>query len=97
MSDHGGSSFSFFLAGLGIGAVAALLVAPKTGSETRELIAKKADEGRDFARQKSKELRKDAEGYLDKGKSVVAQQKEQLSAALEAGKGAYQSEKSRAH
>jgi len=97
MSDHGGSNFSFFLAGLGIGAIVALLMAPKAGSETRELIAKKADEGRDFARQKSRELRKDAEGYLDKGRDVIAKQKEQLSAALEAGKGAYRSEKSKAH
>ena len=72
MSDHGGSNFSFFLAGLGIGAIVALLMAPKAGSETRELIAKKADEGRDFARQKSRELRKDAESYLDRGKDVVA-------------------------
>lgn len=97
MSDHGGSNFGFFLAGLGIGAIVALLMAPKAGSETRDLIARKADEGRDFARQKSKAFRKDAESYLDKGKDVVAKQKEQLSAALEAGKSAYRSEKSKAH
>ena len=48
-------------------------------------------------RKKSKELRKDAESYLDKGKDMVAKQKEQLSAALEAGKGVYRSEKSKAN
>ena len=94
MSTHGASNFSYLLAGLAIGAIISLLMAPKAGSETRDIIAKKADEGRDYARKKSKELRKDAEGYLDKGKDVVAKQKEQLSAALEAGKGAYRSEKS---
>ena len=97
MSTHGASNFSYLLAGLGIGAIIGLLMAPKAGSETREIIAKKADEGRDYARKKSKELRKDAESYLDKGKDMVGKQKEQLSAALEAGKGAYRSEKSKAN
>ena len=97
MSTHGASNFSYLLAGLGIGAIIGLLMAPKVGSETREIIAKKADEGRDYARKKSKELRKDAESYLDKGKDMVAKQKEQLSAALEAGKGVYRSEKSKAN
>ena len=97
MSKHGGSNFSYLLAGLGIGAIIGLLMAPKAGSATREMIAKKADEGRDYARKKSKELRKDAESYLDKSKDMVAKQKEQLSAALEAGKGAYRSEKSKAN
>ena len=97
MSTHGGSNFSYLLAGLGIGAIIGLLMAPKAGGETREIIAKKADEGRDYARKKSRELRKDAESYLDKGKDMVGKQKEQLSAALEAGKGAYRSEKSKAN
>ena len=42
---------------------------------------------------RSRELRSQAEQALDKAKDVVAKQKEQLSAALEAGKQAYQEEK----
>ena len=38
----------FFLAGLGIGAVIALLFAPRSGKETRDMIVQKAEEGRDF-------------------------------------------------
>jgi gas vesicle protein len=94
--DNGGSQVGFFLAGLGIGAVVALLFAPRSGKETREFIVQKAEEGRDFVVTRSEEIRKQAEEALDKGKDMVAKQKEQLSAALEAGKQAYQDEKSKA-
>ncbi|MGO9269174.1 MAG: YtxH domain-containing protein [Terriglobia bacterium] len=96
MSDeNGGSKFVYFLAGLGVGAIVALLFAPKSGEETRGLIAQKAQEGKDYVTAKSKDLRRQAEEVVEKGKDLVAQQKEQLSAALEAGKQAYQEEKSK--
>lgn len=102
--DNGGSKVAYFLAGMGLGAVVALLFAPRSGKETREYISNKAEEGRDYVRQKSeegrefvstrgRELRSQAEQAIDKAKDVVAKQKEQLSAALEAGKQAYQEEK----
>ncbi len=94
--DNSGSQVGFFLAGLGIGAVVALLFAPRSGKETREYIVQKAEEGRDFVVTRSEEIRKQAEDALDKGKDMVSKQKEQLSAALEAGKQAYQDEKAKA-
>jgi gas vesicle protein len=94
--ENGGSKFVYFLAGLGVGAIVALLFAPKSGEETRGLIAQKALEGRDYVTAKSKDLRRQAEEVVEKGKDLVAQQKEQLSAALEAGKQAYQEEKAKA-
>jgi gas vesicle protein len=93
---NGGSKFTYFLAGLGIGAMVALLFAPRSGEETRELLTRKAEEGREYVAGKSKELRKQAEELVEKAKELVNQQKEQLSAALEAGKQAYQEEKSKA-
>jgi gas vesicle protein len=97
MSDNnGGAKLGFFLAGLGIGAILALLFAPKSGKETRDYIAQKAGEGTDYVKTKSEELRKQAEEVVDKGKDLVQKQKELLSAALEAGKQAYQEEKSKA-
>ncbi len=96
MSDsNGGSKFTFFLAGLGIGAILALLFAPRTGEETRDLIGRKADESREYVTTKGKELRQQAEELVEKAKDMVSQQKEQLSAALEAGKQAYQEEKAK--
>jgi gas vesicle protein len=97
MSDNnGGAKLGFFLAGLGIGATLALLFAPRSGKETREYIAQKAEEGKDYVKTKSEEVRKQAEEVVEKGKDLVQKQKELLSAALEAGKQAYQEEKTKA-
>jgi gas vesicle protein len=93
---NGATNLGFFLAGLGIGAVLALLFAPRSGKETREYIAGKAEEGRDYVRAKSEDLRRQAEEAVEKGKDLVTKQKELLSAALEAGKQAYQEEKAKA-
>ena len=94
--ENEGSKLGFFLAGLGIGAVLALLFAPRSGKETRDMIVQKAEEGRDFVISKGEEIRKQAEEAVEKGKDVVSKQKELLSAALEAGKQAYQEEKTKA-
>jgi gas vesicle protein len=91
--ENDGSKIGFFLAGLGIGAVIALLFAPRSGQETRDMIVQKAEEGRDFVVTKTEEFRKQAEDAVEKGKDLVSKQKELLSAALEAGKQAYQDEK----
>ncbi|MGD0922625.1 MAG: YtxH domain-containing protein [Terriglobia bacterium] len=91
--NNGASKIAFLLAGMGIGAILALLFAPKSGKETRDYLTQKAEEGRDYVSAKGRELRKQAEETVEKAKDVVAKQKEQLSAALEAGKQAYQEEK----
>jgi gas vesicle protein len=73
MSDNGGGAkVIWFLAGFSMGAVVALLLAPKSGEETREFIGKKAEEGRDYVTAKGKEFRKAAEDLVDKGKDLVA-------------------------
>jgi gas vesicle protein len=98
MSDFGNggaSKFSCFLVGVGLGALFALLFAPRTGQETRDLLGSKANLGREYVANRRREMREQAEQVVGKAKDLVNQQKEQLSAALEAGKQAYQSEKSR--
>jgi len=94
--NNGGSQVGFFLAGLGIGAVIALLFAPRSGKETRDMILQKAEDSADFVKTKGEEIRKQAEDAVEKGKDLVSKQKELLSAALEAGKQAYQDEKVKA-
>jgi gas vesicle protein len=98
MSEESGgtTSLGFFLAGLGLGAIVALLLAPQSGKEAREYIAGKAEEGRDYVKAKAEDLRRQAEDAVEKGKDLVTKQKELLSAALEAGKQAYQEEKAKA-
>jgi len=96
MSDNVGSKISFFLVGLGIGALVGILFAPKSGEETREYLAQKADEGREYAQRKARELRERADDIIERGKNVAARQKESISAAVDAGREAYQREKAKA-
>ena len=97
MSDGGDrtSKLAYFLVGGGIGAVIALLFAPRSGRETRDLIAQKATEGRDRVTSTGRMVSDRVTDYLDKGKEIVSSQKEQISAAIEAGKQAYRDEKAK--
>ncbi|MCA2970361.1 MAG: YtxH domain-containing protein [Acidobacteriaceae bacterium] len=79
----------YFFLGMGIGVAIGILFAPKSGEETRELIRSKADESKDFLKRKSGDLRGQAAEAVDKGKSLLQRQKEQFSAAVDAGKQAY--------
>lgn len=94
MSDgnNAGSKASFFLVGLGIGAIVGILFAPKSGDETREYLAAKADEGRDYAQRKARELRERAEDLLERSKEIMDRQKDALAEAVEAGKDTYKRE-----
>ncbi len=89
MSDNVGSKISFFIVGLGIGALVGILFAPKSGEETREFLTQKADEGREYAQRKARELRDRAEDILERGKTVATRQKDSISAAVDAGREAY--------
>ena len=93
MSDSEGSGkFSYFLVGVGIGALVGILFAPKAGEETREFLSKRADEGRDYAQRKARELRERADELLEHSEELVKGSKDKLTAALDAGKEAYQRE-----
>ena len=53
MSDDN-NSFLWFLAGLGVGAAVGVLYAPRSGSEMRETLRSKADEGREFVSERAR-------------------------------------------
>ncbi len=88
MEDNA-NKLSFFFLGLGIGVAVGILFAPKSGQETREMIRSKAGEGKDYLRRRSEEIRDSATTVLERGKSAVTRQKDQLAAAVEAGRQAY--------
>ena len=94
--NNAGSKVSFFLVGLGIGALVGLLFAPKSGEETREYLTGKADEGREYAQRKASELRERAEDLIERSKEIMARQKDTITSAVDAGKDAYTREKSKA-
>ena len=81
----------FLLGGL-IGAGAALLLAPKTGRETRELLAER---GGDVAR-RAQTLAQEAQGragdWLDKSRELFEEQTQRLLSAFEAGREAMREE-----
>jgi len=92
MSDNVGSKVSFFLVGLGIGALIGILFAPKSGEETRDYLSSKADEGREYAQRKARELRERAEDLIERSKEIMAKSKEAISTAVDAGKESYKRE-----
>ena len=94
------SGITYFVVGLGIGVAVGLLMAPRSGEETRRLLRTKADEGTEFLRAKAEEskefvrrrgteLRESASDLIDRSKEAITRQKEQLAMAVEAGKQAY--------
>ncbi|HET7108412.1 MAG TPA: YtxH domain-containing protein [Candidatus Acidoferrum sp.] len=89
MADNVGSKVSYFLVGLGVGALMGVLFAPKSGEDTREYLAKRADDGREFAQKKAKELRERADELIERGKDVASRKRESLSAAVDAGREAF--------
>ena len=89
-----------------IGAAVALLLAPKTGDETRELLREKGADWARQARERGSELARKAhetvdsaqnraQEYLGRGKDAIEDTSAQLKAAFEAGRGAMREEISR--
>ncbi|HML18294.1 MAG TPA: YtxH domain-containing protein [Bryobacteraceae bacterium] len=80
---------SYFFLGLGVGVAVGVLFAPKSGEETRSLLRDKAGEGAEYVKRRSTDLRDQAADVIDRGKQTILKQKDNLSAAVEAGKQAY--------
>jgi gas vesicle protein len=104
MSDDRGSNasaviLSFLMGGL-TGAALAMLFAPRSGRETREMLGEKLREGADRGRElkdrvasRGREMVDDAADYLTKQKETVERRRDRLTAAIEAGRQAYREEK----
>jgi len=101
--DRGSNSFLAFLLGGITGAALALLYAPRSGRETREMLGDKlregAERGRDIkeqAKEKGRAIMEEAGEYVERGREVVDDRKGRLAAAFEAGRQAYRDEKEKA-
>lgn len=94
-----GIILSFLLGGL-TGAALAILFAPRSGKETRELLGEKFREGADKGREvrdkvvgKGREILDQASEYVEKQREGITSRKERLATAIEAGRQAYREEK----
>lgn len=103
MSDdsHGWEFFTGFLLGTVVGAAAALLLAPQTGEETREVIRERGielqgrmgqttEEARERAAEMAAEARARAADVQERSRTVYGEQKSRLQDALDQGKAAAQ-------
>ncbi len=89
MSGRNGSSFLWFLTGVGIGTAVGILYAPHSGDETREFLMNKAEEGRDYVKKRAQDARQQAEQWTERGKEAYNAQKDQIRSAVDAGRQAY--------
>jgi gas vesicle protein len=85
----------YFLIGAGIGALTALLFAPKSGSELRSEFADATRKGLDYTRDTGRQVGERASDLIargkgavsdltDRGKDLINRQKTQVTAAVEA-------------
>jgi gas vesicle protein len=106
------NGFSWFIAGLGIGALIGVLYAPKSGRETREDLISTARDSSDYLRTRSREAAAQVNTYADRsrervneyvdrgraqwdefvkqGRDYVQDKSNKVSAAVQAGKEAYE-------
>src|ERR1700687_2995392 len=100
MNDERITSLSYLLAGFGIGVAVAVLVAPRSGGDTHTLIQQKAEPATNTVKTKANETNEyiksratqavdQTSQLVDRGRELLAKQKEQLVSAVEAGKQAY--------
>lgn len=88
--DNSGDKFVYFLIGAGMGAIAALLFAPKAGSELRADLADATRRGADQARDQARQIGERATEYYqasaDYATDLAERGKEAITDATERGK-----------
>lgn len=90
-SDAAGYLGWFFL-GAVAGAAAALLLTPRTGPQTREILAERGGEFTKRAQGVAADVQGRAGEWLDKSREIFEEQTQRLMSAFEAGKEAMREE-----
>ena len=83
-------SFKTFLTGAMFGTVIGLLIAPRTGKETRDALA---DYGTMIKDNLPDDLKEVTEETIEKGREYIDEKKQALNEAIEAGRVAMEEEK----
>jgi gas vesicle protein len=69
--EEGSNRIAWFITGALIGATIALLYAPKSGQETRQLISDKTQQGKDAVTETGKDIVDSSREMFDRGRKVV--------------------------
>jgi gas vesicle protein len=76
----------WFMAGLGLGALAGILLAPKSGRETRKAIARGANDGLEHLTALGRDTRERVSHMMDLTKRSLDRKKQQAGAVIYAAK-----------
>lgn len=100
MADNNGNSSDkliYFLIGAGIGAVTAMLFAPKSGSELRSELADATRKGLDYARDTGRDVGERAQEYyqtsVERATDLTARSREAVTDLTQRGKDLVSSQK----
>jgi len=74
-----GTAVTFLLIGLGVGALTALLLAPKTGKQLRKEIRRKYEDAKDTIDDWKDEAKEAAEGVMERGSDIADEIRERVS------------------
>ena len=99
-----GDKLVYFLIGSFVGACVALLLAPQSGEQTREMlegkaregadkVGRKLREGREVLEEKGRDLAGKASQTLNREREILRQKREQLGVVLESARRTYRGEK----
>ena len=84
------NEFTYFGLGAAVGVAVGVLFASRSGSETREYLRSKAEDGTDYVTARASDVRNAASQVIERGKKAAKHQTENLTAAVDAGVQTYQ-------
>lgn len=83
------NKFGYLFLGLGLGTAVGFLFAPKRGTDTRNYLRSKAEEGTSYLKTQGKQLVNSATETIERSKRALQDQVKSFSDAVDAGKRAY--------
>lgn len=90
--EKSGSRLLYLLLGLGAGSILTLLFTSQSGDETRDYVAGKARDAKDYTQQKLQNVQDRVGTLIEQGKEAVKEKNKQLNAAVDAGRETYSQE-----